>query len=354
MFGRRFPLVRLFGFPVGADLSWLVILVLVTWSLAASVDPANVPGPEPLEYWWMGVAGAAGLSLSVVVHELCHALMARRPGTEIKGIALFLFGGVAEMAAEPRSPREEFLVPAAGLAASAAIAAGGFGLAFLAAVAEGPAAIRGLMFPVVSGGRLIGCVSTRQIRSVPHDQWDARTVADIVEPAGPENTVGPDADATEAMARMRQNGHTRLLVVEGDRLVGILSLSDRFLAMKMDLEGEWPEPAARRRGRSPVSTEHPPEDGLDPPPTALLVAAEDLGQRDELLLGRRPVVEEARVRQEIGRLPGGVFEGQLRQPLLEVVLGRLGDPTEVLADGEPLHSRIVPRKRAPAYGSSDV
>jgi len=56
-------------------------------------------------YWAMGVAGALGLFLSIIFHELSHSLMARRFGILMKGITLFIFGGVAEMSEEPPSAR---------------------------------------------------------------------------------------------------------------------------------------------------------------------------------------------------------------------------------------------------------
>ena len=66
----------------------------------------------------MGVCGALGLFGSIVFHELCHSLVARRYGLPIKGITLFIFGGVAEMEDEPQNPKTEFLMAAAGPASS--------------------------------------------------------------------------------------------------------------------------------------------------------------------------------------------------------------------------------------------
>jgi Zn-dependent protease/CBS domain-containing protein len=118
VFGRKFTLFRLFGFAVNADTSWLFIVALVTWSLAGSLFPERYPGASTQVYWLMGAVGAAGLFLSVVFHELCHSLVARRFGIEMKGITLFIFGGVAEMSEEPPSPRAEFVVAGVGPASS--------------------------------------------------------------------------------------------------------------------------------------------------------------------------------------------------------------------------------------------
>src|SRR3989304_9760299 len=91
MFGKSFKLFRLFGFEVNVDLSWLVIAVLVAWSLAAGLFPAPVKGLSAATYWYTGIAGAIGLFASVIFHELWHSLIARRFGLEMKGITLFIF-----------------------------------------------------------------------------------------------------------------------------------------------------------------------------------------------------------------------------------------------------------------------
>jgi Zn-dependent protease/predicted transcriptional regulator len=106
------------GFTVRADLSWLVLAFLVTWSLAVGVFPSYYGGLSREEYWWMGACGALGLFGSIVFHEFCHSLVARKYGLPIKGITLFIFGGVAEMEEEPQNPKSEFLMAVAGPASS--------------------------------------------------------------------------------------------------------------------------------------------------------------------------------------------------------------------------------------------
>jgi len=114
MFGRRVTLFRLFGFAVRVDASWIVIAVLVTWSLAAGVFPAEFPGLAASSYWWMGLIAALGFFGSIVFHELCHSLVANRYKLPMHGITLFIFGGVAEMGSEPATPKIEFLMALAG------------------------------------------------------------------------------------------------------------------------------------------------------------------------------------------------------------------------------------------------
>ncbi len=374
MFGRRFVLFELFGFKVQADTSWLFLAMLVTWSLAQGYFPAFYPGLSSATYWKMGLLGMIGLFASLVIHELSHSLVARHYGMSIKGITLFIFGGVAEMDEEPPSAKTEFLMAIAGPIASFALAFGFNGL-FLAAKAQalsdsvvgvigylaffnviiavfnlipafpldGGRALRAALwywkgdlrwatrlasrsgelfgfmliflgvfsvlrgdfvggmwlgliglflrgaatasfyqlmarqafegepvwrfmtrdpttvspevslerlvedyvyalhydlFPVVVAGRLIGLVSTRLIRQVPRAEWASTTVGDVLLPPGPDNTVAPEADAVKALAVMRQSGNSRLMVAEGDRLVGIVALKDllNFLSLKMDLD----------------------------------------------------------------------------------------------------------------------
>ncbi len=374
MFGKPIELFRIFGFAIRIDPSWFIVAILVTWTFTRSF-PVWVPGLAPGVYLLMGVAAAIGYFLSVVLHELCHALVARMYGMEMRGITLFIFGGVAEMPSEPPTAQAEFLVAAAGPAASFAIAlvcgagylvssiaglpaqvaaicgllgilnatlalfnlapafpldggrmlraglwgwsgslrratriasgiGSGFGLLLvglgvlstvrgnlvsglwlfllglfvrnaaqasyqqllLRRALEGepvsrfmqtdpvtvPRAISVLdlvqnyiykhhfkMFPVVDDGdRLLGCVTTRQVRQLPRDEWDRQTVGVLTERCTPENTVRADTDAMQALSMMSRTGASRLMVVEGDRLLGILALKDllRFFSLKMELE----------------------------------------------------------------------------------------------------------------------
>ena len=121
MFGRRITLFKMLGFEVRVDASWLLIAFLITWSLAVGVFPNELPGLLTGTYWWMGIAGALGLFGSIVIHEFSHSIVARYYGVPMKGITLFIFGGVAEMEEEPPNPKTEFLMAIAGPLASVAI-----------------------------------------------------------------------------------------------------------------------------------------------------------------------------------------------------------------------------------------
>ncbi len=123
MFGRRITLFKLFGIDVSLDLSWVVLGLLITWSLATGYFPVEYEGLPSNTYWLMGIAGAFGLFLSIIFHEMSHSLVAQRYGLPISGITLFIFGGVAEMKEEPGDPKTEFMIAVAGPIASLVLAA---------------------------------------------------------------------------------------------------------------------------------------------------------------------------------------------------------------------------------------
>jgi len=114
---------RLFGINIYLDWSWLLIFLLVAWSLAtqfALMHPAW--GPELA--WSVAIAAALLFFASVLAHELAHSIVAQAQGIPVRNITLFLFGGVANIQQEPRSPRGEFLLAIVGPLTSLAI--GGF------------------------------------------------------------------------------------------------------------------------------------------------------------------------------------------------------------------------------------
>lgn len=368
-------LFRLFGFEVRLDPSWLLLALLITWTLAAGLFPASYPDLPRETYWWMGIAGATGIFLSIVFHELSHSLVARRFGLAIKGIKLFIFGGVAEMTEEPPNPKSEFLMAIAGplasfllafifrmtyalakasdwhasivgvmdylatvnlmlaifnlvpafpldggrmlraglwkwknnLASATRIASqigSGFGLVLMvlggfaffqgnfiggmwwfliglflrgaAAASYGQVIVREVLhgqpisrfmnpdpvavppsitlqqlvddyiykyhfklFPVVEHSRLLGCITTQEVKKVPREQWGRRNVGELTNPCSPNNTVSPDTDTAQVLSvMMRPESLTRLMVVEHGHLKGIVSIKDlrEFIALKLELE----------------------------------------------------------------------------------------------------------------------
>jgi len=95
------------------------------------------------------------------------------------------------------------------------------------------------LFPVTQDGRLLGCVTVRRVKELARERWDDTRVGQVVLPCAEDNTVAADADAQEALGRMHRLGTSRLMVTEGGRLVGIVTLKDlmALIALKAELEG---------------------------------------------------------------------------------------------------------------------
>jgi Zn-dependent protease/CBS domain-containing protein len=375
MFGKRIRLFKLLGFEVKIDLSWIIIAVLIAWSLSTGLFPFQFKDLSTEAYWIMGIIGAIGLFVSIILHEFSHSLMARKYGMPMRGITLFIFGGMAEMTDEPTSPKAEFMMAVVGPLSSIAIGIGfylllvlgkqigwpkpvsgvlgylafingllaafntipafpldggrilrsilwgwkknirwatklssrigtGFGILlivfgffnvlrgnfiggmwwfligmFIQGAAkmsyqqlvtrkalEGEKVSRFMkenpvtvspsltvdklvedyiyehhfkMFPVVGDNdQLAGCVTTKDVKEVPKEQWGNKTVRDIARKCTEENTIKGEEDAMKALSRMNQTGSSRLMVVDDGHLAGIIALKDmmKFLSLKVELD----------------------------------------------------------------------------------------------------------------------
>jgi len=374
MFGRGLTLFKLFGFKVKIDLSWLILGLLITWTLAKGLFPHLYKELPATTYWVMGIAGALGLLFSIVFHELWHSLIARKFGLPMRGITLFIFGGVAEMTEEPPSPKAEFFMAVAGPISSVVLSLGLFGIFFLGMGGGWPESVIGVihylaflnlilagfnllpafpldggrvlrsvlwgwrdnirwatqisskiggafgialvvlgilelflgnliggiwmaviglfirgasqsayqqllirralegekvrrfmksapvtvspsisvgdlvedyiykhhfkMYPVVDKGQLVGCVTLSQVKTIPKEEREKHLVRKLAEKCSENNTIEPDDDAMEALTTMRKSNSSRLMVVEDDELVGVITLKDLmgFLSLKIDLE----------------------------------------------------------------------------------------------------------------------
>jgi Zn-dependent protease len=113
---------RIAGIEIGVNWTWVFVFALVVWSLATAVFPDRNPGLSDGDYWAMAAVAAALFFVSILLHELGHAVQARREGIEIEGITLWLFGGVATFKDMHRSSGAELRVALAGPAVSFAIA----------------------------------------------------------------------------------------------------------------------------------------------------------------------------------------------------------------------------------------
>ena len=130
--GRSIPLVRIFGIRIGVDPSWFLALFLFIWWLSDYYESA-LPRSDGSAAFALAVASALLFFVSILLHELGHAVVAMRNGIWIAGIDLWLFGGVAKMSRDTQSPGVEFRVAAAGPLVTLLIAIGCAGIGILAA-----------------------------------------------------------------------------------------------------------------------------------------------------------------------------------------------------------------------------
>ncbi len=127
--GGSIRLVRVFGIRIGVDPSWFFILFLIIWSLSGYYGDL-FPGQDGKSFT-LAVVSALLFFLSVLLHELGHAVVAIRNGIGILGIDLWMFGGVAKMERDTTSPGVEFRVAAAGPLVTLVIVVVCFGVASL-------------------------------------------------------------------------------------------------------------------------------------------------------------------------------------------------------------------------------
>lgn len=114
MFARSVKILTLQGFDIKVDPSWILIATLITWSLATQYFPQVIPEAKDPFYLVLAVLAMLGFFASLILHELAHSVVARKYDVDIKGITLFVFGGVAELKSEPKTPGSEFLIALAG------------------------------------------------------------------------------------------------------------------------------------------------------------------------------------------------------------------------------------------------
>lgn len=122
MMKGSFRIARIAGIDIGIHYSWVLIFVLITWSLAASYFPSFNPGWDVWLYWVSALVTAILLFFSVLFHELAHSLVAKSRGVQVKSITLFLLGGVSNLESEPEKPGVEFGVAIVGPLSSVLLA----------------------------------------------------------------------------------------------------------------------------------------------------------------------------------------------------------------------------------------
>lgn len=110
------------GFRLTIDPFLPIVLLLLAWLLSERYYPQLLYSPDNTVYWIMGGVSALILSLSILIHELGHAIAARKMNLDLVRIHLFLFGGMAELKQRPIRPYEELIIALAGPAASFVLA----------------------------------------------------------------------------------------------------------------------------------------------------------------------------------------------------------------------------------------
>jgi Zn-dependent protease len=118
---------KIIGIPIRLHFTLVIVSFLIAWSLAGIVMPEFYPGLNTTVYWIMGIVGAIILCISVLLHELAHAIVALRYGLNVSEILLYIFGGVSVIKDQDvmasKDFRKEFKIAAAGPITSIVIAA---------------------------------------------------------------------------------------------------------------------------------------------------------------------------------------------------------------------------------------
>lgn len=103
---------NLFGIPFYVNPSWFLVLALVTWVYGSQLQ--SFPQLIGLSPWLLGLAAALLLFSSVLAHELGHSFVAIRQGINVNSITLFIFGGLASLEEDSKTPADAFFVAIAG------------------------------------------------------------------------------------------------------------------------------------------------------------------------------------------------------------------------------------------------
>jgi predicted transcriptional regulator len=102
------------------------------------------------------------------------------------------------------------------------------------------------MYPVLDGSRLLGCITVDSLQRIPREDWQSSTVADLMEERSEANTVDAGMDTMALLKNILQPaGRSRFMVVDDDRLVGIIALKDLLELISLKLQIESPGHGAR-------------------------------------------------------------------------------------------------------------
>jgi Zn-dependent protease/CBS domain-containing protein len=145
---------KIAGIEISIHVSWLIIVVLLTWSLATGWFPAIYQGWSTLTYWLVSLLATLLLFASVLAHELAHSLVARSRGLPVKSITLLIFGGVSNIEQEPKSPGVEFQMAFVGPLTSLLL--GGLSYLLLLAIGGGTSPLSAILGYLAVANVLLG------------------------------------------------------------------------------------------------------------------------------------------------------------------------------------------------------
>lgn len=135
---------RIGGVPVGVNWSVLVILFVIVSGLAAGRFPLLYPDLHGSAYVVAGIVAGVVFLLSLLAHEVSHAVVARRNGVEVDGITLWMLGGVARLRGEARNPGADLRISAVGPLVSLVLAAAFFAITLALDAAAAPGIVVGV------------------------------------------------------------------------------------------------------------------------------------------------------------------------------------------------------------------
>lgn len=192
--GRRIG--ELLGFEIRATPAWLLVLAIIAWISVTALDLVDPPIETPVE-WAIGVFVAVGFFLSAIVHDLSHAVVARRRGMAVSSVNVSYFGGASMADPSAPTPGADLAIaivgPFVSLAIGVALGALTFGLDLVAqpgsaleAIEAGIALIAGLNLIVgtvnlipgypLDGGRVARAIGWRRTGTMDGG-WRAAALA---------------------------------------------------------------------------------------------------------------------------------------------------------------------------------
>jgi Zn-dependent protease/CBS domain-containing protein len=122
---------RIAGVEIGLHYTWLLAFFLIAWLQARLGFPNDIPNQSLSVYWIMGIVAALGLFVSVLIHEICHSIVAIKRGMKVHSIVLFIFGGVSNIEGEPEKAWTEFIMSIAGPASSLVLGGIFYGISYI-------------------------------------------------------------------------------------------------------------------------------------------------------------------------------------------------------------------------------